>query len=258
MIASPRLDRLAAVFIALYLTVPLCVGSSAQTQDRDRQQSSPPREPGDGAGIFTTSAPASFFETEPNGTAGTADSMATQLAATRYLLVAGAIDPGGDVDFYTFTAAAGSRIWLLADTGGPQTPASTGRDSVLDLLAADGTTVIETDDEDGTGNGGDGTIESGSASVIAGRTLTAGGYYIRHESSSSEHHRSLSALVVITTEAPTAEVGNNNNPSSRTRRSPWGFFGLRSGSTSDGDVDYYWSPPPRAAPSILRSTPIRS
>jgi len=51
---------------------------------------------------------------------------------------------------------------------------------VIDLLAADGTTVIENDDDDGTGNGADGTIETGLASMIGGRTLTAGGtYFIR-------------------------------------------------------------------------------
>jgi len=32
------------------------------------------------------------------------------------------------------------------------------------LLAADGTTVIENDDDDGTGNGGDGTTETQLAS----------------------------------------------------------------------------------------------
>jgi hypothetical protein len=237
MIARPRLARLTAISVALYLIVPLCVGSSAQTQTRDS------RQPADEVSIDVTMAPAIVPETEPNGTAGTADSIATQLAATRYVMAAGAINPGGDLDYFTFSAAAGSRIWLVIDTGGFQNAGATDRDTVLDLLAADGTTVIESDDNDGTGNGGDGGVESGLASVIAGRTLTAGGtYFIRVRSFSPAGIINPYRLFVVNTAvAPTAEVENNNTAAvANTAVAMSASLSLRSASIGAiGDVDYY-------------------
>src|SRR6185295_18936272 len=112
----------------------------------------------------------------PNDTSGTA----TALTFTPTAIATGAINPGGDIDFYTFTAPAGAKVWIEADSGGTQNAGATSRDTIIDLLAADGTTVIENDDDDGIGNGGDGTTETTSASIIAGRTLTTGGtYFIR-------------------------------------------------------------------------------
>jgi len=70
-----------------------------------------------------------------------------------------------------------SQIWAYVDTGtvhGIQNPPATSRDSLLYLYAGDGTTLIEKDDDDGTGNGLDGTIETPLSSAIAGRILVAG------------------------------------------------------------------------------------
>ena len=72
-----------------------------------------------------------------------------------------------------------ARAWILTDTGGVQLPGATSRDTVVDLLTAGGT-LLESDDDDGTANGGDGTVEAGISSAIAGYGLPSGGpFYIR-------------------------------------------------------------------------------
>jgi hypothetical protein len=174
-------------------------------------------------------------EVEPNNTSGTA----TALTFTPTAITTAAINPGGDIDFYTFTAPAGSRVWVETDTGGTQNAGATSRDTVMDLLAADGTTVIENDDDDGTGNGGDGTVETGLASMIAGRTLTTGGtYFIRVQAfSATAIVNPYRLFVSLTNVAATAEVeANDTAATANVANSP----ALRSGSIGvAGDVDYY-------------------
>ncbi len=186
-------------------------------------------------------APVVQAETEPNGTAATANTLS--FAGQSLALVSAAINPGGDVDFYTFTAPAGSRVWIETDTGGTQNPGATSRDTVIDLLAADGTTVIENDDDDGTGNGGDGTVETGLASIVGGRTLVTGGsYFIRVRAFSvSQIINPYRLLVVTTNVAATAEVeANNTAATANALVAGAGQTGLRSGSIgAAGDADYY-------------------
>ncbi|MCU1266309.1 MAG: Peptidase domain protein [Acidobacteria bacterium] len=173
-------------------------------------------------------------ETEPNNSAATANAL--NLASQPCAIVTGSINPGGDLDFFTFTAAAGSRVWIETDTGGTQNAGATSRDTVIDLLAADGTTVIENDDDDGTGNGGDGTIETGLASMIGGRTLTTGGtYFIRVRAfSATAIINPYRMFVVLTNSAATPEVEANNSAATANPA------GLTSGSIGvAGDVDYY-------------------
>jgi hypothetical protein len=71
-------------------------------------------------------------EVEPNDTSGTA----TAITFTPTAITTAAINPGGDLDFYTFTAPAGAKVWLETDTGGTQNAGATSRDTVVDLLAA--------------------------------------------------------------------------------------------------------------------------
>src|SRR5262245_6407824 len=178
---------------------------------------------------------ANSTESEPNNTSGTANAISLTPAA----VVTGSINPGGDIDFYTFTAPAGSRAWIATDTGGTQNGGANSRDTVIDLLAADGTTVIENDDDDGTGNGGDGTIETGLASDIAGVTLTAGGtYFIRVRAFSAtgivDPYR---LFVMVTNISATPEVeGNDTAATSNALALP----AIRSASiNAAGDVDYF-------------------
>src|SRR5437764_13451576 len=81
-------------------------------------------------------------EAEPNNTSATATPL-TLVSGCQ--AASGAISPIGDVDYYSFTASAGSKVWAEVDTG----PSTTSGDSVLTLFGPDGTTVLETDDDDG-------------------------------------------------------------------------------------------------------------
>ncbi len=184
--------------------------------------------------INRTAAPeVSGNEFEPNGTAATANPMP---AFDPMSIMRGAIAPGNDLDFYSFAAPAGSRAWIHTDTGGTMNPGANSRDTVIDLIAPDGTTVIENDDDDGLCNGGDGTIESGLCSVISGRTLVAGGtYFVRVRAFSAtgiiDPYR---IFVQITTANPVNETEANNTIATANTG------GLRAGTIgAPGDADYY-------------------
>jgi len=174
-------------------------------------------------------------EVEPNNTPATATPLnlvSGCQAAT------GAISPLGDLDYYSFTAPPGSKLWALVDTG----PSTTGRDSVLTLFGPDGTTVLETDDDDGIGNDCGPTILSRQASAIAGHTLTAGGtYFLRVEAFGGATTISAYKLFVTVTTSSTAESEPNNTAATAnplvTAVSP---IGVRTASiTPAGDVDFY-------------------
>jgi hypothetical protein len=136
------------------------------------------REITDVPAIFGPSPPVTP-EREPNNTSGTANIPIFQSEAQRYAIISGVIDPAGDVDFFALINVPAGRVCIATDTGGTPTAGATSQDTVIDLLAANGNTVIETDDDDGTGNGGDGTVETPYASLIAGRSVSAGTYFIR-------------------------------------------------------------------------------
>lgn len=174
-------------------------------------------------------------ESEPNDTPATAHPLGT----VSYSKVVGFL-PMGDVDYYRFTTPPGARAWITVDTGGMQSRGASTRDSVVSLLAEDGTTVLETDDDDGTGNGGDATTESGLASAIAGRALPGGDVYIRVEGK----HGVLSPyhlFLTVTTASMSPEAEPNDTPAIAnrivTRTAP---IGVRSGSMAGrNDMDYY-------------------
>jgi hypothetical protein len=113
-------------------------------------------------------------ESEPNNVWTNANDLGT----VSFTTVVGTL-PLGDVDWYRFTAPTNAKAWITVDTGGMQSSSATTRDSVVTLLASDGATVLEWDDNDGTGNGGDATTESDLASAIAGRTLPGGAVYLQ-------------------------------------------------------------------------------
>lgn len=119
-------------------------------------------------------APNEINETEPNNTSATANVLNVGTVA----IASGAVSVVGDLDFYRFAAPANSKVWVYVDTGG--TLVSGFRDSFVDVLGTDGTTVLEGDDDDGTSNGGDATVETGLGSAIAGLPITtAGNYFVR-------------------------------------------------------------------------------
>ena len=104
------------------------------------------------------------LETEPNNSADTA----TPLTGSE-VKITGNIFPGGDVDYYSFTAQAGDRVYAAVMTSAS---ANASVDSQLDLLATDGSTVLESDDDDGS--------FGATSSSIAGATIPVSGtYYLR-------------------------------------------------------------------------------
>lgn len=205
--------RLAAAIIAmLALTAPNAVFVFAQDGKQNRKQKVERSQPSETAAIAVdgnilptqsirseSAAPQlgtyQGREREPNGTTATA----TALTGTE-VKIKGSIQPGTDVDFYSFTAPAGARIYAATQTGfsGGST------DSILDLIDSNGTTVIETDDQDGS--------ISGNASSIAGAAVTAAGtYYLRVTAFGTTNEvRPYDLYLTVRSGAPTAETEPNN------------------------------------------------
>ncbi|NUP12813.1 MAG: hypothetical protein HOW73_42790, partial [Polyangiaceae bacterium] len=108
-------------------------------------------------------------EAEPNATAANATPIGNDV------VVRGYVAPNGDADFYSFTAQAGDRVYAATMTAWAS---SSSTDSVLELIASDGTTILESDDNDG--------VLSSSSSSLAGTTIPAAGtYYLRVRNSSA-------------------------------------------------------------------------
>ncbi len=139
-------------------------------------------------------------EVEPNGTVATA-----QVLAGNPLVVLGNVYPNADLDYYTFTAAAGDRLYAAVTT---LFSANASTDSQLELFAADGTTSIEFDDDDGS--------LGGLSSTIAGRTLVAGGTYflrVKHFSATNQlRPYDLYFRLQSGAGAPTPETEPNDTP----------------------------------------------
>jgi hypothetical protein len=196
--------------------------------------------PDSGVGSYTLMAARVPAEAEPNDD----PAHAAQLdLLSGFARTSGAIAPGNDKDFYSFVAPPGAKVWLTVDTGGTRQAGATSTNSVLTLFGADGVTIIEQDDNDGSGNGCDGTLESGDASAIAGRTLVAGGnYYIRVSASGgSAIINPYTLFAMLTTTAPVPEVeGNDSSDTANPIITVGSAVGLRSGSIgSVGDMDFY-------------------
>ena len=138
-------------------------------------------------------------EVEPNGTTGTA----TPLASTN-LVVRANLFPNGDIDFYSFTAIAGDRVYAATMTS---FSAGNSTDSQLTLLASDGTTTIEFDDDNGS--------FAGLSSSIAGATIpTTGTYFIRVNdfTAGTTTERPYELHLRVQSGAPTPEVEGNDTP----------------------------------------------
>ena len=114
------------------------------------------------------------LEAEPNDALATAN----DLGRPQFAVVVGRIGVAGDVDYYRFTALPNARAWITVDTGGQQWAGANSRNSAVALLNGAGG-VLETDDNDGSGNGANSTLESGDASAIAGALLPGGTFYVR-------------------------------------------------------------------------------
>ena len=173
-------------------------------------------------------------ESEPNNTPATANPL---VLAGGCGVVSGATTPTGDLDYFSFTAAPGSKLWAEVDTGA----STTSQDSVLTLYGPDGTTVIEDDDDDGIGNNCDASVESIQASAISGATLTAGGtYFLRVEGFKGDVLNPYKLFVVVTSTSTAESEPNNTAATANSLVTALSPIGVRTAAVGTaGDVDFY-------------------
>ena len=122
--------------------------------------------------------------------------------------------PNGDVDFYSFFAHAGDRVYAAAMTSGAATGSST--DSQLTLLGTDGTTVIEFDDDNGS--------FAALSSSIAGAIIPADGtYYIKVNdfTAGTTTERGYDLYLQVRSGSPTAETEGNDTPATANPGITW-------------------------------------
>ena len=159
-------------------------------------------------------------ETEPNGAFAQANPIGGDV------VVRGNIFPNADQDVYSFQAPANSRVYAAVMGA---FSANSSNDADLDILAPDGTTVLETDDFNGS---------LGSLSpAIAGTQLAFAGTYfakVRHFSATNQQ-RPYDFHFRLQSGAPTAEVEPNDMAPQALPGNGW-ITGTISGAA---DVDIY-------------------
>lgn len=137
-------------------------------------------------------------EVEPNGSSATATPLAGRQGVVR-----ADIWPAADVDVYAIQANAGDRIYAATMTS---FSSSGNADTQLRVLAPDGTTVIEFDEDDGS--------MAAQSSSIAGATLPAAGtYYLQVNAfSTTTTIRPYELHYRLQSGTPTPEVEPNDTP----------------------------------------------
>lgn len=182
----------------------------------------PPAGPdrGEPAGRLLATTTTLLEEREPNDTAATANALGGSSVRAR-----GYIVPSGDADVFSFDGTAGDRVYVATMT----LFSTESSDTVLELLAPDGTTVIEVDNDEGT--------YGANSSSIAGTPLAQTGTHfvrVRHVSDSAEI-RPYDLFFRLQTVAPTPETEPNHTiPGQMTAAS-----GHMSGTCSPVDVDLF-------------------
>jgi hypothetical protein len=156
-------------------------------------------------------------EAEPNDTPETATPISDggRIRATR---------TPDDVDLYSFTAAAGDRVYATVVTA-----ASQSSDSRLALLGPDGS-ELESDDDDGT-------FRADSSSLAGTTAPVSGTYHLRVDSPRAGTRLApYDVLLEVQSGAATTEVEPNNGPQTM---QPLGDARLVSGTKAANDFDVY-------------------
>jgi uncharacterized repeat protein (TIGR01451 family) len=180
-------------------------------------------------GVVKGGAPGFVDEVEPNDTPATAQSLpGTPVRVRGSLYRAPFVAGNTDVDVFSFTAGAGDRVYaatMTALSGG-------STDTLLDIIDVDGTTVLETDDEDGA--------IGGSASNIAGTVLATGGtYFVRVRPFSVAFNgtiRPYDLYVRVLSGSPTPEIEPNDNGGTPNPLPPNGWVSGVIGTAGDTDT----------------------
>ncbi len=138
-------------------------------------------------------------EVEPNGTSATA----SPIVGTN-VVIKGNLYPNGDTDFYSFTANAGDRVYAATMTS---FSAGNSTDSQLTLLASDGTTVIEFDDDNGS-------FAALSSSIAGAIIPTTGTYFLKVNdfTAGTTTERPYELHLRVQSGSPTPEVESNDTP----------------------------------------------
>ncbi|HEV7405236.1 MAG TPA: choice-of-anchor Q domain-containing protein, partial [Chthoniobacteraceae bacterium] len=130
---------------------------------------------------------------------------ATPLTLVNGLIkVSGNLFPNGDTDYYSFQATAGDRIYTATMTSAS---AGSSTDSVLTLLGSDGTTVIETDNDNGS--------FAALSSSIAGAVIPATGtYYLKVNdlTPNTTTERGYDLYLQVRSGTPVPETEPNDTP----------------------------------------------
>jgi subtilisin-like proprotein convertase family protein len=175
------------------------------------------------AAAATPAIPSS--ESEPNGTTATASTIASGGRVRANLF------PSGDVDFYKFTAAAGDRVYAAIMTSGS---AGNSTDSQLTLLASDGTTVVEFDDDNGS-------FASLSSSIAGASIPSSGTYYLKVNDftavTASERYYDL--YLQLRSGAPVPEVESNDTPATANPLPAGGVVSGARNPASPTEQDWY-------------------
>ncbi len=172
--------------------------------------------------VFTPLGQTFAGETEPNGTSATA----TPIVGTNVVIKANIV-PNADQDFYSFTAAAGDRVYAATQTSHS---GSASTDSILELFQSDGTTLIEGDEDDGSF----GTLSSSIANVTI---PSAGTFFLRvRHNSATVQLRPYYLHFQLRSGTPTPETESNDTfPGQALPAGGW-----VSGSTSAlADIDFF-------------------
>lgn len=161
-------------------------------------------------------------ESEPNGTPMQANPIGNNNAVIRAPIYA-----LGDVDVFSFSANMNDVLYA-----GTMTSASpNSQDSVLELLAPDGTTLLESDDDNGS--------FSSTSSVIAGKILPmTGTYFLRlQQKGGTGHIRPYDLHHRVQSGMPALEAEPNNGLGQAT---PLPASGWAAGALADAsDVDVF-------------------
>ncbi|MEZ4307669.1 MAG: DUF4215 domain-containing protein [Polyangiaceae bacterium] len=181
--------RAIQLLVALAAPAVCLSGLACAPADSDSHEGSAPL----GEAVSALGQPFTI-EDEANGSAAAANPVATDG------VIFGNVFPTGDQDYFSFTGTAGDRVYLATSTS----VSTLSTDTIIDLIGPDGTTVIESDNDNGT--------LGASSSTIAGAVLAQSGthYVLVHEDGDNGNVRPYHLHLKTQSGAPVTETEPND------------------------------------------------